>query len=526
MFTIVSRTKRLIRELRQEISNEIRLDATTQSIVGSIAAMPLGGDGNQRLADLFFALFFKFRPNIFCDIGANRGEIGVRAKGLMPECEVHGFEANPTIHAANEANILAHHIKWHNLAVSSTSGDVDIYVPHTLAKVYKRGRLVDRHQNEPPDTGKSSLLQRDENAQYNVFKVPSVDLDSFFAKELKSNDFFLWIDVEGAASLVLEGAGEVLAKTKAIFVEVEGHKFWRGQTGASGVFSLLLSRGFIPIFRDREYADAQFNALFIHASLLDHISLAALSKVPEAVAVISDVVSAPSSIDYQITEIPVLVPCFNNSTYCQAVLAQLRRVGFRDITFVDNASSSPKMLAWLSQSEGLAKIERLQQNLGPQHSVFSRQRLSKLPRHFCVTDPDMLFNKLLPPNFLQELVLQTETYGMGKAGFALDISNRRLMKQDDFVLGDKPYKIWEWEEQYWSRLLGYTSGGDAIFRAGIDTTFALYDQRHLNLKRFLRGIRIAGRYTAQHAPWFSRNQVPSEEAEVYANTQKYSNFHS
>lgn len=75
--------------------------------------------------------------------------------------------------------------------------------------------------------------------------------------------FFLWVDVEGAAERVLTGALQVLRRTLALFVECENFRFWRDGSTPGGIASLLFQAGFVPVARDREYGDHQFNVLFV-----------------------------------------------------------------------------------------------------------------------------------------------------------------------------------------------------------------------------------------------------------------------
>ena len=81
-------------------------------------------------------------------------------------------------------------------------------------------------------TGKTLLFLRAEDATYAEFNVRSQTLDEFFrasGHRIESSSFALWIDAEGAADKVLAGAEAVLRSVVAIFVEVEGYPFWKGQ---------------------------------------------------------------------------------------------------------------------------------------------------------------------------------------------------------------------------------------------------------------------------------------------------------
>jgi glycosyltransferase involved in cell wall biosynthesis len=225
-----------------------------------------------------------------------------------------------------------------------------------------------------------------------------------------------------------------------------------------------------------------------------------------------------------LSEIPVLIPTFNNPTYLRLMLKQLATRGMRNVIVVDNASDAPDMLALLTEAEADAKVVRLSENRGPRDIIGNDASFRLLPEIFCVTDPDIVFNPELPEDFLVELLAISERFAVGKAGFSLDISDRAALRDDDFVIDDVAYKIWEWEAKYWGEQVGTTEGGDPMYHAEIDTTFALYNKRFLDRDRQYKAIRVAGRYTGRHLPWYKDCGMPASEEKLYRATQKFSYY--
>lgn len=490
-----------------------RLTAHAESLLGALASHPAGRAGNAALVDAFFAQMQRHPPQVFCDIGANKGGAGQRALATCPGITVFGFEANPEIHALYASANRSAGVNWINAAVSDRTGTLTLHIPRVLERAFRKGRFVAKRHVEPADTGKSSILRRDENAEYTSIDVPSVTLDAYLHDHAPQGRVTLWIDVEGAASLVLAGATQTLARTDLLVIEMEGFAFWKDQTLAAQILTLLRSHGLVPVLRDREFDDLQFNTVFIRAGqpaqdILAPARIAATGTTP-----------APATT-------PVLVPCFNNPSYCEQMLSQLARLGFADITFIDNASTSPAMHDWLAgAARSGARVERLPENLGPRKSVFTAARLAALPRHFCVTDPDLSFNPALPPDFLALMAAQMEEHDIGKIGFALDISDRAALRDDSFqIKAKRHYKIWEWEEQFWQDRCGLSPLGDPVYRAIVDTTFALHDTTRYAEKRFFKALRIAGRFTAQHLPWLQGHSMPAAEFATYRDTQKHSYY--
>jgi hypothetical protein len=207
------------------------------------------------------------------------------------------------------------------------------------------------------------------------------------------------------------------------------------------------------------------------------------------------------------------------------MLKQLLDRGCGNITFVDNASTSPSMREWLDYASQFAKVEVMAENMGPRKSIFTPERLRSLPRWFCVTDPDLLLNPFFPPNWAHVLADVTQKFQAGKAGLALNISDRKLFRRTKFDISGAMYYIWNWEEQFWADPVGKTEDGDSLYNALVDTTFALYDQVYFDNDSFLEGVRIGGRFTAKHLPWYERSIVDRSELEEYKSTQRFSYYH-
>lgn len=508
-------------------------DAALNAVIANIPALPPGAGGAERLADVFFALFAAWKPGVFCDIGANRGDTSIRAKLTCPNCTVHGFEANPEIHAEFAPQITGQGVQWHNKAVIEAGRTVTMHIPRVLSRAYYKGRIYEVNLPEDKLTGKGSILKRNEDAHYVEVDVQGVSLDGMFASDCA--ELMLWIDVEGGAPTVLAGASEVLARTLAIYIEVEGYPFWEEDVSAPKVIRTLRAQGFEPVLRDQEYNDAQFNLLFVRRDLHGRISLPALSRFVEQVGRGKDIgdvgphVFGKTPLKLRKTEdadeVPVVIPCFENPSFCNMMLDQLEVRGVERIIFVDNASRSEPMNAFLDGLSGRAEIVRLNENLGPHLSVFKGEFYASLPQKFCVTDPDIAFNPMLPQQFIPMLDRLSQVHKIGKVGFALDISDRDHMIADRFDISGTKYHIWEWEAQFWQTPIGRTPGQDPVFRAGIDTTFALYDKARFDpMRNFIDALRVAGRFTARHLPWMLDQTMTSQEERHYREAQKFSSY--
>lgn len=503
------------------------------------ARLEHGQPGNARLMLLWWDVLDRLRPTVFCDIGAFDGSASIAVKEKFPNLPVYAFEANPEIFALHAPSPALAGITYRNLAICDTVGPARMYAPRTLSRYYAEGVVLPGRVEEPKTTGKTSLLLRNEDATYAEFEVPGTTLDAFFAGEsinAAEQRFVLWIDAEGAADKVLRGASEVLARTAAILVETESFEFWKKQKDSASITCELIRQGFIPIARDREYGDHQFNTLFVKAALMADLAselFDACSPLRSCLVSSAEPRSADSEhkssrgfcssvgAHFQ-TSIPIVIPVFNSVTYLRNMLSALRCRGLRNIVVVDNASTFPPFLDYLSGIGSEVTVIRPGENRGPRDVFLDRKNLCALPQYFCVTDPDLELNPSLPEDFLCELAALTEEHRVGKAGFALDLSDRSSMRDEAFQIGDQKYRIWEWEERFWEHPAGCTSTGDQVYRADIDTTFAVYNKRYFDPANHLTAVRAAGKYTCRHLPWYRDTRLSKDEEDFYRVNEKFS----
>jgi hypothetical protein len=245
----------------------------------------------------------------------------------------------------------------------------------------------------------------------------------------------------------------------------------------------------------------------------DHLS----EKLGQAEKPVPDALSRPylSLGNALQAEIPILIPCFNTVTYVRGMVEQLRARGLKRIFLLDNASTYPPMREFLlDPGQGVTVITQ-DTNRGPRSSFLDLPDYTLLPQFFCVTDPDLVLNPEMPPDFIAQLASLTERLAIGKAGLALDITDREAIREDGFSIAGRVWKIWEWEQQFWQDQIETLPGGDAVFRAKVDTTFALYNKRFFDRNDIYQAVRVAGRFTCRHLPWYRDIGLPAAELQIY-----------
>lgn len=205
----------------------------------------------------FFQLCKVFLPELFIEAGAKDASISRRARRYLPEARIVAFEANPhnfTVYAPQIDK--KDRLEYLNLALDEKSGTVQFQL-----------QIEADEKRVAAEAGHHSLLKRvDVPSKYEEVSVPAVSLDEFFVNDLAS--CALWIDVEGAASRVLEGAKQVLGAATHMLIEVEDRALWTGQWLRPQVLTFLGDAGFTPVVRDFQ-SRYQYNVLLVRTTLLE-----------------------------------------------------------------------------------------------------------------------------------------------------------------------------------------------------------------------------------------------------------------
>jgi hypothetical protein len=179
----------------------------------------------------------------------------------------------------------------------------------------------------------------------------------------------------------------------------------------------------------------------------------------------------------------------------------LERTGADRICLVDNASSYPPLLEYYERCPHL--VVRLTENLGQLAPWRSNTiNVHALGEPYVVTDPDVVPDEGCPSDALDHFRRILDGFpAINKVGFGLridDLPRRyRLRRQ-----------VQAWESQFW---LDPVSPG--LFRAPIDTTFALY--REHTPATMGPALRTGWPYVARHLPWYADSDRPDEEERYY-----------
>ena len=208
--------------------------------------------------------------------------------------------------------------------------------------------------------------------------------------------------------------------------------------------------------------------------------------------------------DYK--DIPVFIISYNQYTFVKSMVEQLQPYT-NNVYVIDNKSTYEPLIEYLKEIDGKnATVLWMPENYG--HKVYERDEIIALGgEKYIVTDPDLLLNPNLPPNFIDILAELSDKYKTNKIGFALDIKeNINLTKK--FNGKTLP----EHESPYWSQPVpdpNYT-----LYIAVIDTTFALINKKYYVKGDLNNSIRVAGDFTCVHRPWLNNWESDLQPGEL------------
>lgn len=208
-------------------------------------------------------------------------------------------------------------------------------------------------------------------------------------------------------------------------------------------------------------------------------------------------------------DIPIIINNFNRLTSLQQLLDALTIRGYTNIYILDNASTYPPLLDYYDTCP--FPVFRLSENLG-----FKALWKSPLRKRFCrdyyiYTDSDVVPVKECPNDFIDYFLRELKRHPLArKIGFSLRIDNL----PDCYAHKDKVIQL---ESRYYANFTA-----DKLYRAPIDTTFALYRPRvGLSRSRFVEAYRTPYPYQAEHLPWYNDSSNLSAEEQYYISHCKH-----
>lgn len=198
-------------------------------------------------------------------------------------------------------------------------------------------------------------------------------------------------------------------------------------------------------------------------------------------------------------DIPIFINSRDRLICLKKLIKWLCTAGYMNIVILDNASTYPPLLEYYQEiSNNGIRVLYLQENLGHK-AIWEADVLHKMHIRtpYVYTDSDVLPGVDCRPDIVYYLLQLLIRYPWAKkAGPALSI--------EDITFYDREW-VQEQEAVNWL----YPVAKD-IFAAPIDTTFAVY--RPYYRYTLQEAVRVGGRCTFQHLPWYySYQHLPADE---------------
>jgi len=184
---------------------------------------------------LFGSLLHAINADCLCDIGSHDGEDAMGFRALLPKARILAFEANPFNHERMAKNpaLAAASIELIPVAVGAEKGRATFHVTD-----------VD-YSNPAENRGTSSLLVHPGLKVKTDIEVEVVRLDEVVLDKCPDRRRLgLWIDVEGAEHLVVEGMSAIRDCVALIHVEMAVVPLHDGQRTTGEITAMLAVLGF------------------------------------------------------------------------------------------------------------------------------------------------------------------------------------------------------------------------------------------------------------------------------------------
>jgi hypothetical protein len=200
--------------------------------------------------------------------------------------------------------------------------------------------------------------------------------------------------------------------------------------------------------------------------------------------------------------IPILINSFNRLECLKRLVTRLKSDGYNNIYIIDNNSTYEPLLRYFDEEN--LRVFRLSANVG--YLAIWKCDIVKyfINKPYIYTDPDVLPDVDCPSDYIERFydILEQNPI-VPKVGFGLridDLPDHYSLKQE----------VIKHESKFW---IG--KHPNDLYVANIDTTFALYRAGKKGGWWLQPAIRTGGKYVAQHLPWYSDTNNPTEEDTFY-----------
>lgn len=194
-----------------------------------------------RLVEVYASALPERAVRTVFDVGARDCDDSLQFARAYGQARVHAFECNPdTLPACRRAAASEPRLILTEKAVTDRAGRIAFFQSDPQTTLSEAPELV---------PGTSSMFEATGNypeeryAQKRIEVEATTLADHMATHGIEAVDI-LWMDVQGAEKLVLEGLGQRIRDVACIHLEVEFFEIYKGQAMYADLDALLASRGF------------------------------------------------------------------------------------------------------------------------------------------------------------------------------------------------------------------------------------------------------------------------------------------
>lgn len=202
-------------------------------------------------------------------------------------------------------------------------------------------------------------------------------------------------------------------------------------------------------------------------------------------------------------DIPIIINNFNRLEMLRRLINSLEIRGYKNIYILDNMSTYQPLLEYYKECP--YKVVFLDKNYG-YLALWKIDLFNQVKSGFYIyTDSDMEIDKNCPNDFVEYFLRIMKQYPKAhKVGFGIRIDDL----PDHYI---NKANVINWERKFWEVRLD-----TQIFKASIDTTFALYRPYCYGpANNLVLNIRTGAPYLIRHLPWYVNSSNLSEEELFY-----------
>jgi FkbM family methyltransferase len=174
---------------------------------------------------------------IIVEVGANCGQTTAEMLKAMPRATIYAFEPDPRAIAKFRAAITHPSVHLYECAIGAVNGTISFH----------QSSGGEHRTNYSKGWDQSGSIRRP-NSHLKVWPwvkfekqitVPIMTLDAWSEQHQVAKADFIWADVQGAESDLVEGAARFLRSSRYFYTEYSNEEWYEGQITLAGLLEML-----------------------------------------------------------------------------------------------------------------------------------------------------------------------------------------------------------------------------------------------------------------------------------------------